>query len=270
MSTPEGADADLLAALAEPNRLRIVELLNTAPRAVGEIAAMLQLRQPQVTKHLQTLERVRLVTMHPLGQRRIYALNRDAFRRLSTWIDMFQEDIPSEATLDAYRRAIESEQARANQDPTWPAGRTIRLQRSLPERPPAVWPYWTEAALIRRWWSPDHFAVVDCEADPVEGGMLRLVIAEGDGTLHPANGRYLTITPPHALSFELAPLDANGKPLFSATYRVRLAKQDKHTKVTLAIKLHAATPAAAPAIAGLHPGWKQLLDKLARELASDH
>ena len=37
-------DAALLTALADPNRLRIVELLNVAPRAVGEIA----------TKHLGT------------------------------------------------------------------------------------------------------------------------------------------------------------------------------------------------------------------------
>ena len=269
MSTSEGVDAGLLGALAEPNRLRIVELLNSAPRAVGEIAAILELRQPQVTKHLQTLERVGLVTMHPLGQRRIYALDRRPFRRLSTWTETFRDDVPSEAVLNAYRRAIELEQMRANEDPSWPAGRTIRLQRTLAARPRVVWRYWTEADRIRRWWSPDHFAVVECEADPVEGGMLRLVIAEGDGTLHPAIGRYLAITPSHALSFELAPLGPSGAPLFSATYRVRLAQQDGRTKVTLTIKLRDAIAAAAPAIAGLSPGWKQLLDKLAREIAND-
>src|SRR5207253_11503058 len=48
-------NATLLAALAEPNRLRIVGLLGAAPRSVGEMAAALRLRQPQVTKHLQTL-----------------------------------------------------------------------------------------------------------------------------------------------------------------------------------------------------------------------
>jgi uncharacterized protein YndB with AHSA1/START domain/DNA-binding transcriptional ArsR family regulator len=270
MATPEDVEAGLLAALAEPNRLRIVELLNSAPRPVGEIATVLGLRQPQATKHLQTLERAGLVTVHPLGQRRIYALNRDPLRRLSTWAGRFGDDLPSEAVLDAYGTAIEAEQARANEDPNWPAGRTIRLQRTLAAPPRIVWRYWTEPACMRRWWSPDHFAVVDCEADPVEGGKLRLVIAEGDGTLHPATGRYLTATRPHALSFELAPLAADGAPLFSATYRVRIAEQDGHSRVSLTIKLHAAGQTAAPAIAGLHPGWKQLLDKLARELARDH
>lgn len=269
MPTSEGGDAGLLAALGEPNRLRIVELLNDAPRAVGEIAATLGLRQPQVTKHLQTLERTGLVTMHPLGQRRIYALNREPLRRLSTWIARFSNRLPSEAVLDEYRTAIESEQARASTDPDWPARRAIRLQRTVGARPEIVWRYWTEAARMRRWWSPDHFAVVECEADPVEDGTLRLVIAEGDGTLHPAQGRYLAITSPHALSFELAPLTQSGAPLFSATYRVRLTEQDGRTKVTLTITLHDAIAAAAPAIAGLRPGWKQLLDKLARELAGD-
>ncbi|MGL1442127.1 helix-turn-helix domain-containing protein, partial [Vibrio parahaemolyticus] len=44
-------DSRLLAALAEPNRLRIIELLGEAPRPVGEIATTLGVRQPQVTKH---------------------------------------------------------------------------------------------------------------------------------------------------------------------------------------------------------------------------
>ena len=75
-------NATLLAALAEPNRLRIVGLLGAAPRSVGEIAAALRLRQPQVTKHLQTLERAGVVTVHPLGRRRIYALRRETLREL--------------------------------------------------------------------------------------------------------------------------------------------------------------------------------------------
>lgn len=39
-------------ALAEPNRLRIVELLRSGPQAVGAISGSLQLNQPQVSKHL--------------------------------------------------------------------------------------------------------------------------------------------------------------------------------------------------------------------------
>jgi hypothetical protein len=44
---------ETFAALAEPNRLRIVELLRDGPRLVGAIGAALRLNQPQVSKHLR-------------------------------------------------------------------------------------------------------------------------------------------------------------------------------------------------------------------------
>jgi len=270
MPNPGGVDAGLLAALAEPNRLRIVGLLAAAPRPVGEIALALDLRQPQVTKHLQTLERAGLVTMHPLGQRRIYSLEREPLRRLAEWASAFRALHPSEAVLDHYQAAIEVEQADARTDPQWASGRTLRLQRTVAARPTRVWRYWTEPDLIRRWWSPEHFTVVECEAKPVRGGLLRIVMAEGDSTRHAAAGRYLALEKPRRLSFELAPLGAGGKPLFSAVHRVRLATQPRGTTISLTVKLGDVSPATAPAIAGLRPGWKQLLDKLARELAGGH
>ena len=57
-------------ALAEPNRLQMVELLREGPFAVGEIADRLGLRQPQVSKHLRVLGDAGLVAMHPLANRR--------------------------------------------------------------------------------------------------------------------------------------------------------------------------------------------------------
>jgi len=61
-------------ALGDAARWRIVELLAEAPRSVGELAELTGLRQPQTTKHLQTLARAGLVAVFPLGQRRVYAL----------------------------------------------------------------------------------------------------------------------------------------------------------------------------------------------------
>jgi uncharacterized protein YndB with AHSA1/START domain len=267
MPNPAAVDAGLLAALAEPNRLRIVRLLAAAPRPVGEIALALGLRQPQVTKHLQTLERTGLVTMHALGQRRIYSLEREPFRRLAEWASAFRAAHPSEDVLDHYQAAVEVEQTEARKDRRWASGRTLQLQRTVAARPARVWRYWTDADLIRRWWSPEHFIVVECDAKPVPGGLLRIVMAEGDATRYTAVGRYLALEKPRALSFELAPLGPDGKPLFSAVHRIRLTPQPRGTRIRFEIRIDDATPAAAPAIAGLRPGWKQLLDKLARELA---
>jgi uncharacterized protein YndB with AHSA1/START domain/DNA-binding transcriptional ArsR family regulator len=259
-------DAALLAALADANRLRIVELLNVAPRAVGEIATKLDLRQPQVTKHLQALERAGLATVHPLGQRRIYALRRERLHELSTWLEAFEPCRPSEAVLEQYGRAIEAERLLAERGDAESAERTVRLRRTLHASPDSVWARWTSAELIRRWWAPEHFTVVECEADAVPGGRLRIVMEEGDGARYVAGGRYVALAPPGALSFELAPLGPDGEPLFSALHRVRFAGVGTSTKLTLTIEVTDIAPDAAPALAGLRLGWGQLLDKLARDL----
>ena len=189
-------DYVVLAALAEPNRLRIVELLNRAPRWVGEIATELGLRQPQVTKHLQTLQHAGLVTMHPLGQRRIYALRREPLRELRQWLDALNAAPPEEHTLERYVAAIASERAQAARDPGWAIGRRIRLQRQLPAPASEVWAHWTSPALVRQWWSPEHFDVAECAIDPVPGGRLEITMRAPDGGRYPSRGHFLTVTPP--------------------------------------------------------------------------
>ena len=79
-----------LMALAEPNRLRIVELLRDRPRPVGEIAERLRLRQPQVSKHLRVLSDAGLVDVRPVAQRRIYQLRSEPFNELDKWLETFR------------------------------------------------------------------------------------------------------------------------------------------------------------------------------------
>jgi DNA-binding transcriptional ArsR family regulator len=81
---------EILSALAEPNRLQIVELLRRKPLAVGEIVERLRLRQPQVSKHLRVLSDAGLVEVHPVGQQRIYRLRPQALKELDTWLDPYR------------------------------------------------------------------------------------------------------------------------------------------------------------------------------------
>jgi uncharacterized protein YndB with AHSA1/START domain/DNA-binding transcriptional ArsR family regulator len=259
-------DATVLTALAEPSRLRIVELLRERPHAVGEISAALGMRQPQVSKHLQTLSRAGLVTVHPLGQRRVCALDPAGFARLRDWLDELAAGTPEHAVLEEYREAIEREQRAAAADPAWAEGRALRLIRTLPAAPEAVWAHWTTPDLMRTWWAPDHFTVADCAIDPRPGGAVRLVMAEGDGTQHAAAGHVLAATPPASLDFEMGPLGPDGAALFSATHAVRLAPHEGGTALSLEIRIDLSTEAAAPAIAGMRVGWEQSLSKLANTL----
>jgi len=59
-------------ALAEPMRRRILDLLRERPRLVGELADLLKISQPGVSKHLRVLREVELVHVRQDAQRRWY------------------------------------------------------------------------------------------------------------------------------------------------------------------------------------------------------
>jgi DNA-binding transcriptional ArsR family regulator len=80
----------LLAALTEPNRLHIVELLRDGPLTVGEITERLGLQQPQASKHLKVLSEAAIVEVHPQANRRIYTLRREPFQELEAWLHSFR------------------------------------------------------------------------------------------------------------------------------------------------------------------------------------
>jgi DNA-binding transcriptional ArsR family regulator len=79
-----------LIALAEPNRLQIVELLRDGPLSVGEIAEKLDLKQPQVSKHLRVLSEAGLVEVQPIANRRIYKLRPQPLKEMDSWIESFR------------------------------------------------------------------------------------------------------------------------------------------------------------------------------------
>jgi DNA-binding transcriptional ArsR family regulator len=82
-------DIKTLSAIAEPNRLKIIDYLKIQPRSVNEIAEYLSLRQPQASKHLHTLSEAGLVSALPVAQHRIYSLNPEPFIQLEDWVNSF-------------------------------------------------------------------------------------------------------------------------------------------------------------------------------------
>ncbi len=79
-----------LTALAEPNRLHIVELLRDGPLTVGEIADRLGLQQPQASKHLRVLSEAGLVEVQPAANRRIYKLRPAPLQEMDRWLASFR------------------------------------------------------------------------------------------------------------------------------------------------------------------------------------
>jgi DNA-binding transcriptional ArsR family regulator len=104
---------ETLAALAEPNRFRIVELLRSGPRPVNEIGERLQLSQPQVSKHLRVLKEVGLVDVEARAQQRLYELRPQPLRRLHDWLERYRRvwDARFEALDELVEELEEKERA---------------------------------------------------------------------------------------------------------------------------------------------------------------
>jgi DNA-binding transcriptional ArsR family regulator len=82
---------ETFAALGEPNRFRIVELLRSGPCAVNEIGERLQLNQPQVSKHLRVLKGAGLVDVQARAQQRLYELRAQPLRQLHDWLERYRQ-----------------------------------------------------------------------------------------------------------------------------------------------------------------------------------
>jgi DNA-binding transcriptional ArsR family regulator len=79
-----------LAALADPQRRRVVDLLTERPRAAGELARALELPPPAMSRHLKTLRESGLVEeSHPAfdARVRIYALRPEPMVHLLKWLE---------------------------------------------------------------------------------------------------------------------------------------------------------------------------------------
>jgi DNA-binding transcriptional ArsR family regulator len=97
-----------LAALADPSRRRVVDLLAERPRPAGELARQLGLSAPAMSRHLKTLKASGLVEeSHPEfdARVRIYALRPGPMQQLQHWLGE-AERLWSEQ-LDAFKRHLE-------------------------------------------------------------------------------------------------------------------------------------------------------------------
>jgi ArsR family transcriptional regulator, arsenate/arsenite/antimonite-responsive transcriptional repressor len=91
LSTAEAeATAALFKALADPHRVRILNLLATSPDplCVCEFTGPLGLSQPTVSHHLKKLLKAGLLHREQRGTWAYYSLNRDALGRLAAATDL--------------------------------------------------------------------------------------------------------------------------------------------------------------------------------------
>jgi DNA-binding transcriptional ArsR family regulator len=93
------------AALAEPSRRRILDLLRDGERSVSDLVSHLKLSQPGVSKHLKVLREAGLVQVRPEGKLRWYGLRAAPLAEVDAWLEPYREHWTGR--LDALERHLE-------------------------------------------------------------------------------------------------------------------------------------------------------------------
>ena len=88
-------------ALGDPNRRAIVELLGSGERSVQEIADVLPISRPAVSRHLRLLKRAGLVVEKPVGTRRIYQLHDEGVEAVQAYMERVWGDAAARFRLVA-------------------------------------------------------------------------------------------------------------------------------------------------------------------------
>ena len=76
----------VFAALADPTRRRLLELLAAGERSAGELAREFDISRPGVSRHLRVLREAGLVRTRGEGQRRLYSVDPGPLDEVDAWL----------------------------------------------------------------------------------------------------------------------------------------------------------------------------------------
>lgn len=80
----------VLRALADESRRTMLEALAGGPVTAGELAAMLPIARPGVSRHLRVLREAGLVDVRQEAQRRIYSLRPNPLLEVEQWLGRYR------------------------------------------------------------------------------------------------------------------------------------------------------------------------------------
>src|SRR5690242_16204696 len=80
----------VLHALADPSRRTVVEALGEGEATAGELAALLPIARPGVSRHLRVLREAGLVDVRQDAQRRVYRLRPEPLAELDDWLGRYR------------------------------------------------------------------------------------------------------------------------------------------------------------------------------------
>jgi len=104
-------ERDVFAALADPTRRQVLDLLTRRERAAGELGrAFPQISQPGISRHLRVLREAGLVRVRQERRHRYYSLRSDRLAEVDAWISKYRGYWESE--LDALEAHLDGRRHR--------------------------------------------------------------------------------------------------------------------------------------------------------------
>jgi DNA-binding transcriptional ArsR family regulator len=92
VKSTESPENQVFAAVSNPERRKILDLLRAGERPAGElVAAFPDLPQPAISRHLRILREAGLVSVIPRSQQRIYSLDPRRLRELDAWVSSYRQ-----------------------------------------------------------------------------------------------------------------------------------------------------------------------------------
>ena len=86
----ENSDRDqVFAALADKNRRKVIELLHQEDSTLLELSEFFPISFQALSKHIQILEKARILSKKKQGKYRVLSLNRDSLRHSLEWISYY-------------------------------------------------------------------------------------------------------------------------------------------------------------------------------------
>jgi DNA-binding transcriptional ArsR family regulator len=101
---------EVFAAIADPTRRHILELLADGERSAGDLMREFTLTQPAFSQHLRVLRKAGLVNTRRDAQRRMYSIDGRGFAAMDTWLSRYRAFWNTH--LDALERALHDEDER--------------------------------------------------------------------------------------------------------------------------------------------------------------
>lgn len=119
--------------LADPTRLRMVEVLLRGEHSVNDIVKHVDVDQSGVSRHLRILQEAGFVQIRPEGQKRFYSLCPGPFQDLDLWISRYRQ--LWEGRLEKFGQALARKQEGKVLSPQAKrSSRSTRSSRSMKER----------------------------------------------------------------------------------------------------------------------------------------